>query len=43
VDRHRFDADLYPDPNWHQNDADPHAEPTPSFIQVGKPKYFRFF
>ncbi len=26
MDRHRFDADLYPDLNWHQNDADPHAD-----------------
>jgi hypothetical protein len=25
----RIDAD--PDPDWHQNRADPHAEPTPKF------------
>jgi hypothetical protein len=22
-----FDADLIPDPDWHRNDADPHADP----------------
>jgi hypothetical protein len=27
VDRHRFVAD--PDPAWHKNNADPHADPTP--------------
>jgi hypothetical protein len=35
VDLHRFDADLNPnfhvdadpDPDWHQNEADPHADP----------------
>jgi hypothetical protein len=44
VDRHRFDShpDLdsnfhfYPDPDpyqdWHPNDADPLADPTPSFM-----------
>ncbi len=43
VDRHLFDADPDPnfhfdaeldpdlDPEWHQNNADPHAEPTQSF------------
>jgi hypothetical protein len=43
VDRHRFDADPDPNfhfddnpvtdtyPDWHQNDADPHADPTPRF------------
>jgi hypothetical protein len=43
VDRHRFDANPNPDlnlnlhfdtdpgPDWHHNDADPHADPTPSF------------
>jgi hypothetical protein len=48
VDRHRFDADPdqnfhfgadpFPDPDsdWHQNDADPHADPTPSFTHAGK-------
>jgi hypothetical protein len=34
VDRHRFNAD--PGPDWHQNDADPHTDPTPSFTHVGK-------
>ncbi len=24
------------DPDWHQNDADPHADPTVSFTRVGK-------
>jgi hypothetical protein len=48
VDRHRFDAESDPkttfhfdadpdlDPDWHQNNADPHADPTPSFAHVGK-------
>jgi hypothetical protein len=45
LDRHRsdadpepnfyFDADPNPDPEWQQNDADPHADPTPSFTHVG--------
>jgi hypothetical protein len=32
------DPDLDPnlDPDWHQNNADPHAYPTPSFAHVGK-------
>jgi hypothetical protein len=25
------DPDPYSDPDWYQNDADPHADPTPSF------------
>jgi hypothetical protein len=43
VDRNRVDAnpdpDFYvdadpdPDRDWHQNDADPHADPTPSFTR----------
>jgi hypothetical protein len=43
VDRHRVDADPDPnfhvdadpdpDPDWHQNDADLHGVPTPSFAQ----------
>jgi hypothetical protein len=28
------------DPGRHQNDADPHADPTPSFTHVGKSKCF---
>jgi hypothetical protein len=38
VDRHHFDVDTdpYPDPDRHQNDADPHADLTPSFSHVGK-------
>ncbi len=43
VDRHIFyadpgpkfhvdaDPDPYSDPDWYQNDVDPHADPTPSF------------
>ncbi len=48
VDRHRFyadpdpnfhvDVDPDPDPDWHQHDADPLADPTPSFTHVGKIK-----
>jgi hypothetical protein len=45
-DRHIVSADLDsdptlhvdavpdPDPDWHQNDADPHADPTPSFTPI---------
>ncbi len=29
------DADPDPDPGWHQNSADPHADPSPSFTPVG--------
>jgi hypothetical protein len=29
-----FDADPDPDPGWHQNDADPHANPTPIFTYL---------
>jgi hypothetical protein len=29
-------SDLYPDPAWHQHDADLHADPTPSFTHVEK-------
>ncbi len=46
VDRHRYDADLDstfhfdadpdPDPILYQNNADPHADPTRSFTDVGK-------
>jgi hypothetical protein len=36
VDQHRVDADPDPDPDWHQNDADPHADPTLSSTHVGK-------
>jgi hypothetical protein len=35
-----FDADPAPDsdqdPDWHQNNADPHVNPTPSFAHAGK-------
>jgi hypothetical protein len=46
VDRHRFDADPYPDttfhfdvdpdPDWHQNNADPLADLAQSFTEVRK-------
>jgi hypothetical protein len=42
-----FHVDAYPDPDpdldsadWHQNEADPHADPTPSFTHAGKSEYF---
>jgi hypothetical protein len=51
VARHQVYADLDPnfhvatapdpDPDWHQNDADPH--PTSSLIHVGKSEYFFYF
>jgi hypothetical protein len=31
------------DPDWHQDDGDPHADPTPSFILVGNYRFFTFF
>jgi hypothetical protein len=48
VDRHRFNVDLDPDlhfdadpdPDWHRNDADSHADLTPSFTHVGKSEIF---
>jgi hypothetical protein len=53
VDRHRLDADpdpkfhvdADPDPNldWHQNNADPHVDLSPSFTHVGKSEYFFTF
>ncbi len=51
MDRHRFDAapdqDFHvandPDPDWHQYDADPHADPTPSFKHVGKSEFTHSF
>jgi hypothetical protein len=46
VDRHRVDADSYPDPtfhfdidpepDWHQNNAYTLADLAPSFTEVGK-------
>ncbi len=30
------DADPDLDPDWHRDDADPHGDPTPSFILVRK-------
>jgi hypothetical protein len=29
-----------PDPDWHQKDANPHADPTPSVTHVGKSNFF---
>ncbi len=36
------DPDPDPGPVWHQNDADPHANPTPSFTHVGKSYFFYY-
>jgi hypothetical protein len=46
MDKHRFDGDTDPDPNfhcnagpdpdWHQNDADPHADPIQCFAHIRK-------
>jgi hypothetical protein len=46
-DRHRFHAesdpnfhvDSDPDPDWHQNDAFSHADPSPSLTHVGNPNF----
>jgi hypothetical protein len=51
VDRHHFDADPDPnihvdadsDPDWHQYDADPLADPTPSFTHFVKSEFFSTF
>jgi hypothetical protein len=45
VDRHRFYADLDPDPDWHQrDDADPHADPiTILHISEISTKYFYLY
>jgi hypothetical protein len=50
VDRHCFDADsdsvptlhvdADPDPDWHQNDAHPYADPSPSFTPVEEVRGF---
>ncbi len=29
-----FHCDAYPVPDWHQNNADPHSDPTTSFKHV---------
>ncbi len=47
MDRHRLDTDPDPkpnfhsdaDPDWHKNDADPHADPIPSFILLENLKF----
>jgi hypothetical protein len=31
---------LGPDQDWHQNSTDPHADPTPSFTDVGNSEFF---
>jgi hypothetical protein len=51
LDRHCFDvgldpnfyfyADPIPDPDWHRNDADPHADPAPCFIH--EPENLKFY
>jgi hypothetical protein len=38
-----FDTDPGPKPERHQNDADPHADPTPSFTHIGKPELFQTY
>jgi hypothetical protein len=49
VDWRRFHADpdpnfhIYADPDWHQNNADPHTDPTPGFTLVGKSEKSGFF
>jgi hypothetical protein len=47
--RHRFDArsgfpnvDADPDPEWHQNDPHPHADPTPRFTHMLKNPIFLY-
>jgi hypothetical protein len=52
VDQHSLDADPDPKfhleadpdpyPNWHQNDANTHTDPTPTFIQVEKKDFLYF-
>jgi hypothetical protein len=52
VDRHQLDADPDPsfhvatvpdpDPDWLQNGADPHEDPTLNFAHVEKSEYFFF-
>ncbi len=39
-----FHVDANPDPalDWHQNNADPHADPTPTFTNVKKSYFFYF-
>jgi hypothetical protein len=36
------DADPDLDPDWHQHDADPHANPTPCFTQLAGLQCFIF-
>jgi hypothetical protein len=53
MDRHRFDADTDPDPNfhcntgpdsdWHQNDANSHADPIQCFAHIRKSEFFYTF
>jgi hypothetical protein len=31
-----FHGDAYPDPDWYENNADPHADSTQSFTHDGK-------
>ncbi len=37
------DPDPDPDPHWHQNIADPHVDPAPSFTHVGTSNFFNTF
>jgi hypothetical protein len=44
VNRHRFGADPGPaDPAWVEGNADPNADPTSSFPNFGKYRFFTFF
>jgi hypothetical protein len=33
-------ANPFPDPDWHKNNADPHADLTKKFTHVGKSDFF---
>jgi hypothetical protein len=37
------DPDQDPDPVRHQNNTDPHADPTPSFTHVGKSEFVLYY
>ncbi len=53
MDKHRFDADTDPDhnfhcnagpdPDWHQNEADPHADLIQCFAHIRKSELFFTF
>ncbi len=37
------DADQDLDPDWHQNNGDPQADPIPNFTQVEKSEFLKYF